>query len=84
MAMLGICCQRTGRTYLHTGGIDALAALLNRQIVGKGSEGVLHDLDPGEGEALHTFVDQRASEHAARTPLAFLHVHQKIPVGWWN
>jgi hypothetical protein len=84
MAVLGICCQRTCGTYLHTGGIDALAALLDRQIIGEGGEGILYDLDSGERQALHTFVDQGTGQHAAQTSLAFGNIHQEISVGRWN
>jgi hypothetical protein len=65
IAMIGVCCQRTRWTDLHTGRLDALAAWLDGQIIWKGLEGVLHDLDPGEREALHTFVDQGTGQHAA-------------------
>jgi hypothetical protein len=84
VAKVGVRFQCIDWTYLHTGGLDALTALLNRQIIWKGGEGILHDLDPGEREALPTFVDQGTGQHAAQTALAFLDIHQQIPVGGWN
>ena len=60
--------QRAGGTRLHAKGIGTLPADADGDILGKGFERTLHDLNPGKGGIVDPFMYQRTGQHCTEAP----------------
>lgn len=78
--VIGVNHHRTFGTGLHTFWLDTLSTLGNNRIIRKVCQVIVCDLNPRQGEADTTLMDQGTCHHTTQTTLAFLGIRKEIPL----
>jgi hypothetical protein len=84
ISILWVSEERPLGTGFYTRGICALSALGHREVIREFFKRILKNLNPRQGKALYSFMDQGTGKHTGQAALTFFGIDKEIPFRGWN